>query len=1733
MTKQNKYRNIKNTLFKGTWRFLLMFILAISCTKEVNLFTEVEFELTKQHSSEGFVNESLTTTITVVPEALLDGLEYRLSYSVDVGNGRFENSEGISFEQQKTIPFEDLSVSLNYVGAEIGEHTITITVEDSFGFSEQIEVSYVLENVPATWTLTSAVTQIELEEITPLTLTLSTNNLATGPSYEALYSITEGTGILTSIPGNEEVVVDEYGVIVPGTYELALSPSTLGTLGIEAILRDSNGQELTTNLSLEVVETIEVISVDLGKEDEIEMQVGDTLECPVVFEPSNATDQQITWTSSEPSVLLVDSNGNLTALTEGNAVVMATSISNPSASDTVLVTVTAVPTVAVESISLAQEDPMAMGITRQLIATVLPTNATNTDLIWSSGDTDVANVDANGLVTAVTGGTVTITATSVSDPSVSASIDLVLPAPALNGNDILTFALPEQNSAVINIDDHTIAVNVSDGTDLNVAPSTFTVSPGATVTPSITQVQDFSNVISYVVTADNGDEQVWSVSVTVAANLPPVAVNDVSVVQQGESVDIDVLGNDTDPDTPAAELTITALSTVSPVTAGAATINGNQIQFVANASFEGEATFTYTVNDGNPGNNATGTVTITISAVANSVPVAQDDNFTVPENGTLSENILNDNGNGADTDADNHPLLVDRVNANASNIGTPTAGSNGGRFTINANGTLEFDPNGEFDSLVDGETQQTAITYRINDSNGGVASATVTVTITGVNAANLPPIANAGPDISITLPTSSTELDASTSSDTDGTITGYLWEQVSGPNTASINDATAQITTVSNLILGNYVFMLTVTDDDDTPSTDIIEVTVNSALNTLPVAQDDLFTVPENGSISGSVFADNGNGIDTDADGDVLTVDRVDGSAINVGVVIPGDNGGSFTIEANGTFDFETNGEFDGLTEGETLQTTLDYRITDGNGGTATANVTVTVNGLSPANQAPTAEAGTNTTITLPESSATLDGSGSSDSDGVITLYLWEQVSGPNTAIIADQGVAITSVSGLVQGNYIFMLTVTDDAADEGTDTVEINVNAATNTAPVAENDFFTVAENNVLVRGVFNDNGNGPDSDAEDDPLTVDRVNNSPANIGIAVNGSLGGIFTIDAGGNLTFDPNGNFDSLNDGETEETTITYRITDGNGGTDEATVTVSVTGVSPSNGPPVAQNDAFTVAENATANGNVLVNNGNGNDNDPEGTAITVNQVNGSATNVGTTISGTNGGRFTVDANGSINFDPNGEFNTLNDGESQTTTVNYTITDGANTSNAATVTVTVTGVSPTNNPPVAQNDTFTVAENGTTNGNVFVNNGNGNDSDPEGNAITVNQVNGSTAGLGTAIAGTNGGQFTLATNGSLNFNPNGEFDALNDGESQTTSINYTITDGANTSNTATVTVTVTGVSPANSPPVAQDDAFVVAENGIINGNVLTDNGNGSDADLEGNSLSVNQVNGSPGNIGATIAGTNGGRFTIGANGAISFDPNGEFNALNDGESQTTNINYTITDGTNTSNTATVTVTVTGVSPANNPPMAVNDSYTINANTTLLGQVLDNDSDPDGNALTVIDVTQPVSGTVDIQPGGTGVTYAPPTGFAGNVSFTYTIDDGNGGTDTATVSVTVNAVNSVQFSDARAYNSGLGGTSFTVTGTITITGDDAVFTVNSFLLIAIDPSVPATLDHIITTSFTIDGDNYIVFATEGAPSANEVTPPYPAGTYSYTFSVEAEISNSSSTADWGGAVSASQD
>lgn len=162
------------------------------------------------------------------------------------------------------------------------------------------------------------------------------------------------------------------------------------------------------------------------------------------------------------------------------------------------------------------------------------------------------------------------------------------------------------------------------------------------------------------------------------------------------------------------------------------------------------------------------------------------------------------------------------------------------------------------------------------------------------------------------------------------------------------------------------------------------------------------------------------------------------------------------------------------------------------------------------ANIPPTANAGSDKSITLPTSSVSLNGSGS-DPDGTITSYTWSQVSGPSSAVFSSTSSAATAVSALIQGSYTFRLKITDDAGGSGTDDVVVAVNPPANVAPTASagtDQSITLPTNSTTLAGSGSDSDgsiasyawsqvSGPSS------ATIGSVTSASTAIGSLVQGS------------------------------------------------------------------------------------------------------------------------------------------------------------------------------------------------------------------------------------------------------------------------------------------------------------------------------------------------------------------------------------------------------------------------------------------------------------------------------------------------------------------------------------------------------------------------------------------------------------------------------------------------------
>jgi VCBS repeat-containing protein len=477
-------------------------------------------------------------------------------------------------------------------------------------------------------------------------------------------------------------------------------------------------------------------------------------------------------------------------------------------------------------------------------------------------------------------------------------------------------------------------------------------------------------------------------------------------------------------------------------------------------------------------------------------------------------------------------------------------------------------------------------------------------------------------------------------------------------------------------------------------------------------------------------------------------------------------------------------------------------------------------------------------------------------------------------------------------------------------------------------------------------------------------------------------GLVTDNGDGTFTYDPNGAFENLAVGETATDSFTYTVSDGNGGTDTATVTVTIDGA---NDTPTANDDAAVTDEETVINipaSGVLAN-----DSDPDTSdSPTVGEVNGSAASVGATLTLASGAQVTLNADGSYNYDPNGAFNFLSAGDTATDSFAYTIEDGNGGTDTAAVTVTINGV---NDAPTANDDTANTDEDSIL--NVPAAGVVGNDVDPDSSdSLTVSEVNGNPADVGTPILLASGAILQLNADGSYDYDPSGAFNYLAAGESATDSFTYKVNDGNGGTDTAAITVTIDGV---NDDPTANPDAYGVNEDTVLVVGAAGVLANDSDPDTT-DTLSILLASG-PAN----------GAVTLNADGSFSYTPDADFNGID-------SFTYQAGDGTSASNVETVTITV---APVNDAPVAGDTSYSVTNTDTLdvtAPGVLVAATDVDGDPLTAIFVTLPANGTLVSLPDGS-FQYVPNAGFDGTDTFTYRADDGSTLSNTATATIDVTA------------------------------------------------------------------------------------------------------------------------
>lgn len=244
------------------------------------------------------------------------------------------------------------------------------------------------------------------------------------------------------------------------------------------------------------------------------------------------------------------------------------------------------------------------------------------------------------------------------------------------------------------------------------------------------------------------------------------------------------------------------------------------------------------------------------------------------------------------------------------------------------------------------------------------------------------------------------------------------------------------------------------------------------------------------------------------------------------------------------------------------------------------------------------------------------------------------------------------------------------DGSDKLYGDVPYAVNAIDDVAHVFEDEIST---GNVFANDIDADAGDA-NGDGIADGLNITAVNDDAGAVGqtITVGAEDSGVsIVINADGSYSVNAE-DADYLAEGETFSDTLTYTVNDGNGGTDSATITVNVTGV---NDAPIAVDDVNTTDEATIVSGNVLAN-----DSDPDRSdVIGISAINDDTFTFDTPITLDSGALVTMHADGSYDYDPNHQFDTLLTGQTATDSFTYQVADGHGGFDSATVAITINGI----------------------------------------------------------------------------------------------------------------------------------------------------------------------------------------------------------------------------------------------------------------------------------------------------------------------------------------------------------------------------------------------------------------------------------------------------------------------
>ena len=231
------------------------------------------------------------------------------------------------------------------------------------------------------------------------------------------------TGQLTAIVTSDEPLSDTsvtWSTSDPAVATVSSSGVLTGIGNGTAVITATSNAESYYSAQHQV--TVDTLVSQITVSGQNKADAGGAVQLTAAVSPASASNKQVVWSSSNQTVAAVDSQGKVQALSAGTATITAAATDGSGVKGTLKITVYPLPS----QINLAGETALLAGGTAQLTAEVLPANARNKNVTWTTSDASVATVDAGGLVTAHDNGTAVITAAAAGNPSVTAQHEVTV-----------------------------------------------------------------------------------------------------------------------------------------------------------------------------------------------------------------------------------------------------------------------------------------------------------------------------------------------------------------------------------------------------------------------------------------------------------------------------------------------------------------------------------------------------------------------------------------------------------------------------------------------------------------------------------------------------------------------------------------------------------------------------------------------------------------------------------------------------------------------------------------------------------------------------------------------------------------------------------------------------------------------------------------------------------------------------------------------------------------------------------------------------------------------------------------------------------------------------------------------------------------------------------------------------------------------------------------------------------